>query len=380
MFFPIRIDGVPPLPAPAIAVLISLLTSIHAINLLDPTLHLHSLLSATSSRLSYKALTDSLVHRNGLHLITNLVYLYFFGNLICRALGTGALLVVTVAAAGVSGLMDVALHENAVGASGIASGLMGAALAAYPLRKFRFLYLLGFSNGLFSITLIWVVVLAIIVDMSGLIYYAVNSVLFENVAYWDHIGGFVIGYVIAYAGIRDGILRRRQNREPSIHSLLDSPRSLLPQVVKTTVNGRLVDTWALFIFIIAIVGAIGVYRTKNSFPTYDARTNWVFLSQLLIFSAASLTVFWTTKRGVYLATIIVIATVLVNLILRSHIHADMFLILLWLLQAKTEKVYWPRILKTRYPTISRELNEHGPTTTSRLTPEGRLDASQKTST
>jgi membrane associated rhomboid family serine protease len=359
MFFPIKVDGIPLLPAPAIAALMAILIAIHAINLLDPHLHLHSLLTAASPRLGYEVFTESLVHRNGLHLAMNLVYLYFFGNLICRALGAGAFLAVTVVAAGVTGLLDVALRVDAIGASDIASGLMGAALAAYPLRKFRFLYCLGFSNGVFGIALVWVVALAVVADLTGLIYYAVNSALIENIAYWDHVGGFVIGYVIAYAAIRDKILRRRQNQEPSIHGLLHDPRPLVPQIAKTSANGRMVDSWALFIFIYAIYSAIGIYLYMGrALPWRDTHTPWLFLVQLCIAAVVSLGVYWTKEKGTYLVIVVVSTTVLANLIFRLHFRVDMLFVLLWLLQGSVEKVFWPKIFLTRYPaTVHLDVNE-----------------------
>lgn len=143
----------------------------------------------------WRLLTANLLHADAMHLGVNAVVLLAFGALVERAVGAGrTFFVVVLAAVGGMGAGLLAGYEDAVGASGIAAGLVGAFLFL-ELRRAEWL------------PATWriprrILVLAVVGE--GLV-----SALAPWVAGLAHFGGFLAG-LAACALVAPGALQRER--------------------------------------------------------------------------------------------------------------------------------------------------------------------------
>jgi len=143
----------------------------------------------------WRLLTANLLHAGPLHLGMNLVVLLAFGALVERAIGTGrTFFVVVLAALGGMGAGLLAGYEDAVGASGIAAGLVGA-LLFLELRRADWL------------PATWRIPRRILV--AALVGEAFVGALVPWVAGLAHLGGFVAG-LAACAAVAPGALQRER--------------------------------------------------------------------------------------------------------------------------------------------------------------------------
>lgn len=171
------------------------------------------------------------MHASIQHIGFNMLYLFIFGNNIEDALGhvkflffyllCGAL--ATVAHAYVSGgfASAVPVHapglDNAValkamsagiptlGASGAIAGVLGAYIVLFPRTKVRTLVMLGWFWDTVDLPAIYLLgvwfLLQLIPGMGGQVG--------GGVAYWAHIGGFIVGALIILIMGKNRILRNR---------------------------------------------------------------------------------------------------------------------------------------------------------------------------
>lgn len=140
-------------------------------------------------------LAHMFLHADLWHLLGNMIFLLLFGMLLERLLGSAlfflAYVLTGLAAAGVFALAHAGSHVPMIGASGAISGLMGAYLGVYGLRKVRFFYTLGFWFGEFTAQALLVFPLWLGKELYG---------WFEGtgpVAYAAHAGGLLAGLAIA---------------------------------------------------------------------------------------------------------------------------------------------------------------------------------------
>lgn len=138
--------------------------------------------------------TSMFMHGGIGHLLGNMVFLFIFGFALERVLGAlsyGVLYLVTGVAGGLAHVaMDSSSLVPMVGASGAVSGLMGAYVAVYRLRRIRFFYSLLFYFGEFRAPALVILPFWIGVELYG--YFFAES----NVAYWAHIGGLGAGAML----------------------------------------------------------------------------------------------------------------------------------------------------------------------------------------
>lgn len=140
--------------------------------------------------------TSQFIHAGWMHLISNMLYLWIFGNNVEARLGSLAYLAVYLTcgfAADVAHiLVSPASPIPAIGASGAIAGVLGAYIVTYPRNKIRTLVFFG---------LIRLVNLPASVVLGGWfvlqLFNGVASLGVETqgggVAYFAHIGGFVAG-------------------------------------------------------------------------------------------------------------------------------------------------------------------------------------------
>jgi len=144
----------------------------------------------------YPLFTSMFLHGGLLHLLGNMLFLYVFGDNVEDAFGHFGYLIFYVVCGIGSGLTHVLfnLHSTlpAIGASGAISGVMGAYAVLYPRAKVLMLFFI------FLIPIPAVLVLGywfVLQFLSGIGEFGASAT--GGVAWWAHIGGFLIGFVVA---------------------------------------------------------------------------------------------------------------------------------------------------------------------------------------
>lgn len=147
----------------------------------------------------YTLFTSMFLHGDLLHLASNMLYLYIFGDNIEDAFGHTIYLGFYI----LSGLAASLLHlltvtepwKAAIGASGAISGVLGAYLILYPRARIVtlvFYLLITFVRipAVFFLGFWFILQL-----FSGTV--TLTGGVPSGVAYWAHVGGFVAGVAIA---------------------------------------------------------------------------------------------------------------------------------------------------------------------------------------
>jgi rhomboid family protein len=168
-------------------------------------------------------LTSMFLHGGWLHLIGNMVYLWLFGRGVETALGSLRYLVFYllcgVAAALVQAGMDPEGTIPMIGASGAIAGTLGAYLVLYPRAN--------------VVVLLWIIVIVRLIAVPAVVLLGLWFLmqLFSavaatagapGVAFWAHVGGFVIGMLLLCVFRRPGYPLLQPRR--SLAFAMESPR------------------------------------------------------------------------------------------------------------------------------------------------------------
>ena len=151
-------------------------------------------------------LTSMFMHGGLLHIGSNMLYLWIFGNNVEDAMGS-VRFVVFYLASGVAAALtqtvvtimytpELAGIPN-VGASGAVAGVLGAYLVLFPGARVRTLIALGFFWSTARIPALIVLGLWFVTQFFqgvGALDPTVSAT--SGVAFWAHIGGFVVGLVL----------------------------------------------------------------------------------------------------------------------------------------------------------------------------------------
>jgi membrane associated rhomboid family serine protease len=149
--------------------------------------------------------TSQFLHGGWWHLISNMVFLWVFGNNIEDRLGHFKYLIFYLACGALAALCQwfIGMYSDipSLGASGAISGVLGAYLIRFPHARITTLVFLGFFVTTISVPALVVIglffVQNIISGLASLQAAANMSVQTGGVAYWAHIGGFVFGLMLA---------------------------------------------------------------------------------------------------------------------------------------------------------------------------------------
>ena len=155
--------------------------------------------TVTLSQTFFPLLTSIFLHGGWLHLIGNMWFLWVFGDNIEDRLGHFRYLIFYVVCGVGAGVVHTLANLDsvvpAVGASGAISGVMGAYIVLYP--RSRVLTLVPLLFLWFTVQLPAVVFLAfwfLIQFLSGVAALGMHSS--GGVAWWAHIGGFILGALL----------------------------------------------------------------------------------------------------------------------------------------------------------------------------------------
>ncbi len=149
--------------------------------------------------------TSQFLHGGWWHLISNMLFLWVFGNNIEDRLGHVKYLIFYLLCGALAALCQWFIGMNSgipsLGASGAISGILGAYIIRFPQARIMSLVFLGFfvtTIRIPAIILIGIFFLQNVISGLASLQVATNmSVETGGVAYWAHIGGFVFGVILA---------------------------------------------------------------------------------------------------------------------------------------------------------------------------------------
>jgi membrane associated rhomboid family serine protease len=140
-------------------------------------------------------ITYAFLHGDWLHLLSNMLFLWIFGDNIEDALGHVKYLVFYVLCAVLAGLAHLALNVDStsplIGASGAVAGVMGAYILLYPHARVFVLMRIVIPIPL-PIPALWMLGVWIATQILNVV---VGSQ--EPVAWWAHLGGIAAGMLLA---------------------------------------------------------------------------------------------------------------------------------------------------------------------------------------
>jgi len=146
-------------------------------------------------------LTSMFLHGGWLHLIGNMWYLWIFGDNVEDRLGHFAYLIFYLLCGLGAGIVHTILNYQtvvpSVGASGAIAGVLGAYVVSYPRARVLTLVPIFIFIQIIEIPAVILLGLWFLLQFfSGAASLATTSAGAGGVAWWAHVGGFVIGIIL----------------------------------------------------------------------------------------------------------------------------------------------------------------------------------------
>jgi membrane associated rhomboid family serine protease len=142
--------------------------------------------------------TSLFLHGGWLHLGSNMLFLWVFGDNIEDAMGRFRFIAFYLACGAAAALAQVAADPSAtqpmIGASGAIAGVLGAYILLYPHANVRVLVFLGFFVTVIRIPAAIVLGIWFLVQFWSAL--SPGSAEAEGIAVWAHVGGFVAGLAL----------------------------------------------------------------------------------------------------------------------------------------------------------------------------------------
>jgi membrane associated rhomboid family serine protease len=151
------------------------------------------------SQYAYTFVTSMFLHGDWLHVGSNMLYLWIFGNNIEDRLGILRFVlfyfVTGFVAAGTQIAIDPQSQVPMIGASGAIAGVLGAYLMLFPNAKVQTLLIFFFFVRIVEVSAVWLLgwwfLLQVLYGFSSL-----TALEMGGVAFFAHIGGFAAGWVL----------------------------------------------------------------------------------------------------------------------------------------------------------------------------------------
>jgi len=145
--------------------------------------------------------TSQFLHGSWLHLLGNMLYLWIFGNNVEDRFGRVGFLIFYLFGGALAGLSQVAIDPAStiptIGASGAIAATLGGYLVLFPRARVTSLVLLGFFYQLMDVPAVIILGFWFVLQLvDGLTSLGVTHGG-GGVAFFAHIGGFVVGAVVA---------------------------------------------------------------------------------------------------------------------------------------------------------------------------------------
>jgi membrane associated rhomboid family serine protease len=158
-------------------------------------------------------LTSMFLHGGWLHLISNMLALYIFGDNIEDRLGSVPYLAFYLICGVIAGLVHIAVNPTStipsIGASGAISGVMAAYLVLFPRARVITLVPLFFLPWFVEIPAVIFIGFWFIAQLlNGVLTIVAGAQTLGGVGWWAHVGGFLAGLVLV------GLFARRHYVRP----------------------------------------------------------------------------------------------------------------------------------------------------------------------
>jgi membrane associated rhomboid family serine protease len=151
--------------------------------------------------------TSMFIHGGVVHLVSNMLYLWIFGDNIEWALGQLRFIIFYFLCGIGAALAQVLVNPQStvpmIGASGAISGVLGAYLLLYPRAEVETLVFLGYFVRMIRLPALVVLGMWILLQLSSG-FLSLGMEAMGGVAFFAHIGGFFAGVVLV------GLFRRRR--------------------------------------------------------------------------------------------------------------------------------------------------------------------------
>ncbi len=155
--------------------------------------------------------TATFLHGGWLHLLGNMVYLLVFGKNVENLLGPLGYLAVYLFMGAWASLFHIFFNPLStvplIGASGAIAGVLGIYFLLYPSARVLTLLPLGFFITLIPIPAVLFLGIWFLLQLFNALAVQSLGAGAEAVAWWAHVGGFLVGIII-------GIFARRGRRVP----------------------------------------------------------------------------------------------------------------------------------------------------------------------
>jgi membrane associated rhomboid family serine protease len=145
--------------------------------------------------------TSQFLHGGWLHILSNMLYLWIFGDNVEDRLGHVPFLIFYLGAGAVAAVLQTLFNPFSsvpmVGASGAIAGVMGAYFVLYPQSRVLTLIFLFLFIDIVEIPAIFFLGIWFVMQLlSGVGSLGVSNATGGGVAFWAHVGGFVAGLLI----------------------------------------------------------------------------------------------------------------------------------------------------------------------------------------
>jgi membrane associated rhomboid family serine protease len=159
--------------------------------------------------------TSMFLHSGWLHIGSNMLYLWIFGDNVEDTMGHIPFLLFYLICGVGAALLHTAVHTQStvpmIGASGALSGVLAAYLILFPRRSVRVLIFLGIFVTVVALPALLVIGFWVVLQfISGIAAFGPRAEQTEGVAYFAHIGGFLAGGLILLVWRRPRAIARRR--------------------------------------------------------------------------------------------------------------------------------------------------------------------------
>src|ERR1700704_56940 len=145
--------------------------------------------------------TSMFLHGGFLHIASNMLYLFIFGDNVEDKLGHFRFLTFYLACGVIAGITHIVVNADSpipsIGASGAIAGVLAAYLRLFPHAQVRTLLFIGPFILVPRIAAAFLILFWFITQfLSGLVSLGATSQETSGVAVWAHIGGFIGGLIL----------------------------------------------------------------------------------------------------------------------------------------------------------------------------------------
>lgn len=161
--------------------------------------------------------TSMFLHGGWLHLISNMLYLWIFGDNVEDRMGHFRFILFYIlcglAAAGAHIITNPESDIPTIGASGAIAGVLGGYLFLYPYARVIVIIPILFFWDIIKLPALLVLGLWFVTQLfQGTLALTVETSATGGVAWWAHIGGFVFGMIIVH-------LFKKKSRKPTYRDI-----------------------------------------------------------------------------------------------------------------------------------------------------------------